>query len=86
MINKEKVSEIVRAFGNNEKDTGSVQVQIALLNERIREIAAHLKSFPKDFHSRHGLLKLVGRRRRYLAYFARDNKELYDKFIDRLQV
>ena len=65
-------------------DTGSPEVQVALLTERIRDLTEHLKSFPKDNHSRRGLLKLVGQRRRLLAYLVRKDAARYRAVIARL--
>jgi len=67
-----------------EGDTGSPEVQIALLTERIRGLTEHLRSFPKDNHSRRGLLKLVGQRRRLLAYLMRNDNDRYRAVISRL--
>ncbi len=74
MINKEKKQEIIKKHAISGNDTGSTGVQIAILSARILEIAEHLKQFKKDFHSRAGLLKLVGQRRRLEAYLKRSNK------------
>lgn len=79
-------TSIVEQFGANSTDTGSTQVQIALLNQRIRQVSGHLKSFPKDYHSRHGLIKMVGRRKRFLTYLRRTDKALYDKLAGQLEV
>ena len=65
---REQKQEIMTGYATKEGDTGSPEVQIALLTERIRSLTDHLRSFPKDNHSRRGLLKLVGQRRRLLAY------------------
>jgi len=64
---REQKQEIITGFATKEGDTGSPEVQVALITERIKELTAHLRSFPKDNHSRRGLLKLVGQRRRLLA-------------------
>ncbi len=79
-FNKEKTlkKEIISKYGSHEKDSGSPKVQIALLTERIKYLADHLKSHKKDKHSRRGLLKLVGERRRWINYLKRtatDEKE-----------
>ena len=74
MLSKEQKQEIIKRYAKSEKDSGSTSVQIALLTERINQISEHLKAFPKDKHSRHGLLKLVGQRRRLHTYLARTNK------------
>jgi small subunit ribosomal protein S15 len=71
MIKKEQKQQIIKDAAINENDTGSCQVQVALLNERISQISAHLKSFPQDKHSHHGLIKLLGKRRAFEKYLAR---------------
>jgi small subunit ribosomal protein S15 len=76
--------EIVRKFGRDEKDTGSAEVQIALLTSRINELTEHLRMHKKDHHSRRGLLSLVGRRRRLLSYLSRTDLESYRKLIAEL--
>jgi len=86
MLNKEVVASIVEQFGSNSADTGSSAVQIALLNARIRKVSGHLKLFPKDKHSRYGLIKMVGERKRFLAYLNRTDRELYLKLADKLAV
>lgn len=75
---------IVSEYGVAEGDTGSPEVQIALLTERIKGLTEHLKTFPKDNHSRRGLLKLVGQRRRLLAYLIRKDNARYRAVIARL--
>lgn len=81
MLDKNVKQDIIKKYAVNEKDSGSSQVQIALLGKRIEEIAAHLKQFPKDFHSRNGLIKLVCRRRKLLKYIARTNPTEHGKLI-----
>jgi len=81
-----KKQEIVKKFGRNENDTGSSEVQIALLSTRIAELTEHLKTFKKDHSSRLGLLKLVGQRRRLMRYFKRTNREGYDKLVAELGI
>jgi small subunit ribosomal protein S15 len=76
--------EIVGKHGRHEKDTGSAQVQIALLTSRITELTEHLRTHKKDHHSRRGLLKLVGRRRRLLDYLQRTDLEGYRALIKEL--
>ena len=68
MISKEKKTAIIKEFARSEGDTGSPEVQIAVLTERIQELTEHLKEHPKDHHSRRGLLKMVGQRRGLLGY------------------
>lgn len=84
MISKEKKIEIIKEYGRAENDTGSPEVQIALLTERIKELTAHLKVNNKDFHSRRGLLKMVGQRRRLLEYLKKKDIERYRELISRL--
>jgi small subunit ribosomal protein S15 len=81
---REEKQEIITGFATNEGDTGSPEVQIALLTERIKELTGHLRSFPKDNHSRRGLLKLVGHRRRLLAYLMKKDSARYRVVIGRL--
>ncbi len=75
---------IIAEYAVKEGDTGSPEVQIALLTERIKGLTEHLKSFPKDNHSRRGLLKLVGQRRRLLAYLVKKDNARYRAVIARL--
>jgi small subunit ribosomal protein S15 len=86
MLNKEVKLSIVEEFGSNSVDTGSPAVQIGLLTARIRKVSAHLKVFKKDNHSRYGLIKMVGQRKRFLTYLNRTNRELYIKLADKLTV
>lgn len=81
-----KKQEIVSKFGKNDTDTGSSEVQIALLSARISELTEHLKSFKKDHASRLGLLKLVGQRRRLMRYLKRKDRESYMKTIEALSI
>ena len=81
-----KKQEIVSKFGKNDTDTGSTEVQIALLSTRIAELTDHLKSFKKDHASRLGLLKLVGQRRRLMRYLKRTNRDSYMKTIEALSI
>ena len=78
---KDVKSAIVTEYATHEGDTGSPEVQIALLTERIKSLTDHLRSFPKDNHSRRGLLKLVGQRRRLLAYLVRHDVDRYRTVI-----
>lgn len=84
MISKEKKAEIIAAYGRAPEDTGSPEVQIALLTERITELTEHLKVNKKDHHSRRGLLKMVGQRRALLEYLKKKDLEGYRKLIERL--
>jgi small subunit ribosomal protein S15 len=81
---REEKLTVVDQFARSEGDTGSPEVQIALLTERIRGLNGHLASFPKDNHSRRGLLKLVGQRRRLLAYLIKKDNARYREVIGQL--
>ncbi len=83
---KEQKAEIVKKFGKDEKDSGTTEVQIALLTERIKELTDHFKAHPKDFHSRRGLLKLVGQRRRLLNYLKARDITRYRSLIQELGI
>jgi small subunit ribosomal protein S15 len=83
-LTKEAKQEIVGKHGHSQTDTGSAQVQIALLTARINELTEHLRSHPKDHHSRRGLLKLVGRRRRFLQYLQKRDLDGYRTLIEEL--
>ncbi|MEM7262316.1 MAG: 30S ribosomal protein S15 [Planctomycetota bacterium] len=80
-ISAERKQELMKEFGQTSEDTGSAQVQVAVLTERIRNITEHLKSNKKDFATRRGLLKMVGRRSTLLRYLARKNHAEYQKLI-----
>lgn len=78
--------EIIEKFGKNTQDTGSAEVQIALLTDRISHLTGHLKVHPKDVHSRAGLLKLIGKRRRLLNYVKNRNVDDYRNLIEKLGI
>ncbi len=84
MISKEKKAEIIKTYGRTPEDTGSPEVQIALLTARIVELTEHLKVNKKDHHSRRGLLKMVGQRRNLLEYLKKKDLEGYRTLIERL--
>ena len=86
MISKEKKQAIIAEYGRSEGDTGSPEVQVAVLTERIRELTEHLKVNPKDHHSRRGLLKMVGQSRGLLDYLKRKDIEGYRTLIARLGI
>ncbi len=86
MISKEKKAELVKTYGKNENDTGSPEVQIAILTERIRELTEHLKVNDHDHHSRRGLLKMVGARRGLLDYLKRKDIKRYRELIEKLGI
>ncbi len=83
-LQREEKTQIIQQFQTHSADTGSPEVQVALLTERINQLTEHLKANVHDHHSRRGLLKLVGRRRRLLAYLRRRNLERYRDVISRL--
>ncbi len=83
-LDKEQKADIIEKHRLHESDTGSPEVQISLLTKRISELTAHMKAHKKDFHSRHGLLKMVGHRRRLLDYLARTDIDSYREIINRL--
>ena len=83
-LTKEDKLDIFRKHGRSETDTGSAQVQIAMLTRRINELTEHLRAHPKDHYSRRGLLKLVGRRRRFLNYLQNRDVEGYRALIKEL--
>ena len=84
MISKEKKQAIIKEYARTEGDTGSPEVQVALLTARINDLTDHFKSNPKDHHSRRGLLKMVGQRRGLLAYLKKVDIERYRTLIERL--
>ena len=84
MISKESKAEIIAKYKRDEKDTGSPEVQIALLTERINELTEHLKVHKKDNHSRRGLLKMVGKRRNLLNYLAKKDVNRYREIVEKL--
>ncbi len=83
-MNKEKKEELIKAYARHEGDTGSPEVQIALLTQRINHLNDHLKIHKKDHHSRRGLLMMVGQRRGLLNYLAAEDIERYRSLIERL--
>ena len=84
MIAKEKKQAIIAEYGRTPNDTGSPEVQVAILTARIQELTEHLKANPKDHHSRRGLLKMVGQRRNLLAYLKGKDIERYRTLIEQL--
>ena len=86
MISKEKKAAIMAEYGRTPSDTGSPEVQIAILTARIKELTEHLKEHPKDHHSRRGLLKMVGQRRGLLAYLQKKDLEGYRALIAKLGI
>ena len=86
MISKEKKTAIIKEYARCEGDTGSPEVQIAVLTERIKELTEHLQNNPKDHHSRRGLLKMVGQRRGMLDYLKSKDIEAYRTLIEKLGI
>ncbi|MCI5614447.1 MAG: 30S ribosomal protein S15 [Agathobacter sp.] len=84
MIAKEKKQAIIAEYGRTANDTGSPEVQIAILSARIQELTDHLKENPKDHHSRRGMLKMIGQRRGLLSYLKETDIERYRSLIERL--
>lgn len=85
-INLKNKKEIVKKHGENEKDTGSVAVQVAMMSQKINELTEHLKANTKDFSTKRGLLMLVGRRKRFLSYLKKQNLEEYRELIKKLGI
>ena len=85
-VTAERKQEIIKAYRRDEKDTGSPEVQIALLTERINELTEHLKVHKKDNHSRRGLLKMVGKRRNLLNYVAKKDINRYRTIVEKLGI
>ena len=83
-MTKERKQEIIATYKRDENDTGSPEVQIALLTERISELTEHLKIHKKDNHSRRGLLKMVGKRRNLLNYLAKKDENAYKELVEKL--
>lgn len=86
MIDKKKKAQIIKKFATHENDTGSSEVQIALLTEEIKNLTDHLKLHKKDFSSRRGLLRKVAERRRLLRYLEKENEESFDNLTKRLKL
>lgn len=85
-INLKNKQDIVKNFGKNERDTGSVEVQIALLTEKINELTEHLKNNPKDFSGKRGLLMMVGHRKSLLSYLKEKNLDDYRAILKKLNL
>lgn len=79
MLSNQQKQDIISKYKKSDNDTGSTQVQIGLLNERINQVSEHLKKNPKDKHSRLGLLKMVGKRKTFLNYLKRKDKDAYNQ-------
>jgi small subunit ribosomal protein S15 len=85
-ISKERTAELIKEYGKNEKDSGSAEVQIAILTERIRNLTEHLKVHKKDNHTRRGLMMLIGKRRGLLKHMKDSNIDEYRDLIKRLGI
>lgn len=85
-INLKNKKEIVKKYGENDKDTGSVAVQVAMMSQKINELTEHLKINAKDFSTKRGLLMLVGRRKRFLSYMKNNNVAEYRELIKKLGI
>ncbi|MDP3965138.1 MAG: 30S ribosomal protein S15 [bacterium] len=85
-VEKKKKEELIKKFKTHDKDTGSSEVQIAILSEEINELTGHLQTHKKDFSSRRGLLRKVGQRRRLLKYLEKENNESYEALIKKLKL
>jgi small subunit ribosomal protein S15 len=85
-LTKEQKTELIGKYGRSGTDTGSAEVQVAMLTERINELTEHLRGHKKDHHSRRGLLKLVGKRRRLLKYLERNDLEAYRSLVSELKL
>lgn len=86
MLEKQQKLEVMKKFGSHPKDTGSPEVQIALLSGQINSLMNHFKDHKKDHHSRRGLLRMVGRRRKLLDYLQREDLHRYQQIIDKLGI
>ncbi len=86
MITKEVKEQIIKEYGKTPTDTGSTEVQVAILSYRIKELTEHLKDHQKDHHSRRGLLKMVGKRRGLLDYLKKKDIEAYRQLIEKLGI
>lgn len=86
MLSKRKKLNAIKGYARHETDTGSAEVQIALLSKQIAALAAHLKTHAKDHHSRRGLLMMVGKRRKFLKYLERENEPRYRKTVKKLEL
>jgi len=85
-LSRENKAEIIASYRMKDEDTGSPEVQIALLTKRIEQLTDHFKTHAKDHHSRQGLLKMVGKRRRLLDYLKRKDFERYQRILNRLGI
>lgn len=85
-ITKERTAELIKEYGKGANDSGSAEVQVAILSERISNLTAHLKDHPKDHHTRRGLMMLIGKRRSLLKYVKNSDIEAYRELIKKLGI
>ena len=86
MLKKTKKTKIIEEFKVHETDTGSAEVQVAILTEQIKKLTGHLKKHKKDNHSRYGLLKMVAKRKKLLDYLSKENPERHKKLLNKLEL
>jgi small subunit ribosomal protein S15 len=86
MLTPKEKQAIIKKFQIHKDDTGSPEVQIAVLTKEIEKVVEHLKTHKKDFHSRRGLLKMVGQRRRLLRYLGQENEKRYERIVEKLKL
>jgi small subunit ribosomal protein S15 len=86
MLISEEKEKIVKKYKLHDTDTGSPEVQIALLSEEIKRLLLHLKSHPKDFHSKRGLLKMVAKRRKFLKYLKEEDEKRYNSIVKKIEL
>ena len=84
MLTFEEKEKLIKKYKLHDLDTGSPEVQIAILTEEIKRLILHLKKHPKDFHSKRGLLKMVGKRRRFLSYLKEEDEKRYNNLIKKI--
>ena len=84
MLKKEKKLKLIKEYGVHEKDTGSFDVQVALLSQEIDNLVLHLKKHPKDLHSKRGLINMVVKRKKLLAYFKKENEKRYKSIVKKI--
>lgn len=85
-ITREKKQELIEKYGEHSEDTGSTGVQVAILTEKIQNLTEHLREHPSDHHSRQGLLKMVGKRKKFLEYLKREKPEKHDRLKQELNI
>ncbi|PNR95362.1 30S ribosomal protein S15 [Petrotoga sp. 9PWA.NaAc.5.4] len=85
-LDPEKKEQVIEEFKISDKDTGSIEVQVALLTARIKHLTEHLKNHPKDYHTRRGLMTMVGKRRKMLKYLRKNKPLVYQEIINKLGI